>query len=120
MAKKSFVGGGFWGMLIAHAGIAFFVVGVTCVGVYEKEKDVRLVIGEGRDFGGYVWTLEEIRDEKGQNYNAVAGILLVEKDGNIITPPKTGKARLFCPSGKRHERGRYSSRLARRFICFPR
>ena len=53
-------------MLIAHAGIAFFVVGVTCVGVYEKEKDVRLVIGEGRDFGGYVWTLEEIRDEKGQ------------------------------------------------------
>ena len=52
---------------------------MTCVGVYEKEKDVRLVIGVGRDFGGYVWTLEEIRDEKGQNYNAVAGILLVEK-----------------------------------------
>ena len=96
MAKKSFVGGGFWGMLIAHAGIAFFVVGVTCVGVYEKEKDVRLVIGEGRDFGGYVWTLEEIRDEKGQNYNAVAGILLVEKDGNIITRLKPEKRAYFA------------------------
>ena len=83
-------------MLIAHAGIAFFVVGVTCVGVYEKEKDVRLVIGEGRDFGGYVWTLEEIRDEKGQNYNAVAGILLVEKDGNIITRLKPEKRAYFA------------------------
>ena len=47
MAKKSFVGGGFWGMLIAHAGIAFFVVGVTCVGVYEKKK--MCVLSSARD-----------------------------------------------------------------------
>ena len=36
---------------------------------------------------------------KGQNYNAVAGILLVEKDGNIITRLKR-KSALILPVRK--------------------
>jgi len=41
------------GMLLAHLGVAVFIVGVTLVKGYESEQDVRLDVGQTMDAGGY-------------------------------------------------------------------
>lgn len=76
--------GSFWGMIIAHIGIAIFVIGVTSVSIYEKEKNVRLIVGEQHELDGKIWTLEKMFEEKGANYIAAVGIVRVTKDGNPV------------------------------------
>ena len=48
----------FIGMQFAHLGIAVFVIGVTMVGAYQEEKDVRMLAGETVSVGGYQIQLE--------------------------------------------------------------
>jgi cytochrome c-type biogenesis protein CcmF len=43
----------FFGMHLAHLGIAVFIVGVTMVGAYQTEKDVKMDIGDTVSVGGY-------------------------------------------------------------------
>ena len=47
----------YYGMLLAHIGVAVFVVGVTMVKSYEAEKDVRMAIGDTVELGGYTFPL---------------------------------------------------------------
>src|SRR5258708_21863918 len=54
-----------YGMVLAHLGVAVFVVGVTLVKGYESEKDVRLREGESVELGRYVFTLDEITSVAG-------------------------------------------------------
>ena len=39
----------YWGMIVAHLGIAVFIVGVTMVKGYETERDVRMGVGDTVD-----------------------------------------------------------------------
>ena len=43
----------FWGMQLGHLGIAVFVIGVTMVGGYQEEKDVRMEPGDTVTVGGH-------------------------------------------------------------------
>jgi len=45
----------FWGMHIAHIGIAVCAVGITMVKGYETEKDVRMRVGDTVAVGGYTF-----------------------------------------------------------------
>ena len=74
----------FWGMHVAHLGIAVFVVGVTMVKGYEVEKDVRMVIGDTVSVGGYTMQLTGIRAEPGPNYNAEVGDVSLSRDGKFV------------------------------------
>ena len=76
--------GAVWGMLLAHAGMAVFIAGVTLVSVYEKEKDVRLAVGEEQTLGGYVFHLQKIYEEAGENYAAVVADLQVTQNGKPV------------------------------------
>ena len=81
----------FLGMLSAHAGIGIFVIGVTMTGVYSYEKDVRLAIGEPVDAGGYVFTLKNIGEYTGENYEATIAEVAVDKNGEeaaVLRPEK--------------------------------
>ena len=74
----------FWGMHVAHIGIAVCVVGITMVKGYETEKDVRMVIGDTVSVGGYTFRLTGIRAEPGPNYKADVGDVELIKDGNVL------------------------------------
>jgi cytochrome c-type biogenesis protein CcmF len=74
----------FWGMHIAHIGIAVCVVGITMVKGYETEKDVRMVIGDTVSVGGYTFRLTGIRAEPGPNYKADVGDVELIKDGKVL------------------------------------
>ena len=75
----------FYGMLLAHTGIAVFVIGVTLVKSYEAEKDVRMAPGDTVELGGYVYRFEGVKDAKGPNYIAARGTLSVTRDGRAVT-----------------------------------
>ena len=79
------------GMVVAHAGIAVFVIGVTLVKGYETELDVRMEIGESVQAGGFDFRLDRVDDVVGPNYAAVRGTLTVTRDGKPVTTLKPEK-----------------------------
>jgi cytochrome c-type biogenesis protein CcmF len=74
-----------YGMVVAHIGVAVFVVGVTLVKGYESEKDVTLREGESVDLGRYVFTLDEIANVAGPNYRAARAKVSVARDGKPVS-----------------------------------
>jgi cytochrome c-type biogenesis protein CcmF len=63
----------FYGMHVAHIGIAVFVVGVTMVNSFEEEKDLMMVPGETVTVSGYSFTFIGVRAVEGPNYIAAQG-----------------------------------------------
>jgi len=74
----------FWGMHVAHIGIAVFVVGVTMVKGYETEKDVRMGVGDIVAVGGYTFRLTGIHTEPGPNYTADVGDVELIRNGQVL------------------------------------
>jgi cytochrome c-type biogenesis protein CcmF len=75
----------YWGMLLAHCGIAVFIVGVTFVKGFETEQDMRMNVGETATIGGYQFRFDGVQEIKGPNYRAGRGIFVVTKDGQPVT-----------------------------------
>ena len=73
----------FIGMQVAHLGIAVFVIGVTMVGTYQEEKDVRMLPGESVSVGGYQIQLQGVGAVPGPNYNAMQGTFLLSRNGKL-------------------------------------
>ncbi len=74
----------FWGMQLAHFGIAVFVIGVSMVGGYQEEKDVRMEPGDTVHVGGYGFRLTGVTEAPGPNYRASVGSVEVSKDGRML------------------------------------
>jgi len=70
-----------WGMVIAHLGIAVFTLGVTIVKGFESEIAVRMLPGEVAHLAGYDFTFKGVEEIQGPNYTASRGQLLVTKNG---------------------------------------
>ena len=75
---------GFYGMSIAHIGVAVFIVGITLTSIYSEEKDVRMIPGEQFVLGGYSFEFKGAISTPGPNYNAQKGFLTVSKDNQIV------------------------------------
>jgi cytochrome c-type biogenesis protein CcmF len=75
----------FLGMQVAHLGIAVFVIGITMVGAYQEEKDVRMSAGQTVSVGGYAIEMQAVKAAMGPNYQAVRGVFLVTKNGKVET-----------------------------------
>lgn len=73
-----------WGMQIAHVGIAVFVIGVALVKGYSSERDVHMFPGEQVTVDGYTFTLNGITNERGPNYTADRGDFTLSRDGKEI------------------------------------
>jgi cytochrome c-type biogenesis protein CcmF len=71
----------FIGMQVAHLGMAIFVIGVTMVGAYQEEKDVRMLAGETVTVGGYQIQLVGVNRVPGPNYQAMRGTFLLSQNG---------------------------------------
>jgi len=74
----------FWGMSVAHLGVAMFVTGVTLTSAYSIEKDVRLAPGESVELGGYRFRFEGVQHRDGVNYQADAGTVVVSREGTPV------------------------------------
>lgn len=79
------------GMMVAHLGVAVFIVGVVMVRSYEVERDVRMDIGDSTTVNGYTFTFRGAREVTGPNYQAVEGLVEVTKGDRLVaqmTPEK--------------------------------
>jgi len=74
-----------YGMVLAHIGVAVFVVGVTLVKGYEREEDAQMRPGDTLAVGGYVFRLDVVRPVNGPNYRAAQATVTVTRDGRAVT-----------------------------------
>jgi cytochrome c-type biogenesis protein CcmF len=89
--KAGFPPASFWGMHLGHFGIAVFVFGVTMVGGFQEEQDVRMEPGDTVLVGGYNFKMIGVKDVTGPNYSAARGEFEVTHGGgapNILYPEK--------------------------------
>jgi cytochrome c-type biogenesis protein CcmF len=63
----------YWGMIVAHAGIGIFVIGVTLVKGMETSKDVSMQIGDTATAGAYTFRFTDLKQIKGPNYVGAQG-----------------------------------------------
>jgi cytochrome c-type biogenesis protein CcmF len=88
----------FWGMHFGHFGIAVFVVGVTLVGGYQEEKDVRMEAGDVVTVGGHQLRLLGVKEVKGPNYDASRGLFEVRGGDSKVSTLTPEKRRYFSSS----------------------
>ena len=74
----------YYGMQLAHIGVAVFIIGVTMVKGYESEKDVRMDIGDTTTVAGYEFRFDGVVETQGPNYRATRGYIQVSKDGEEV------------------------------------
>ena len=81
----------YWGMQLAHAGIAVTTIGVCLNTVYTEQRDVRMAPGESVRTSHYEFVLESVERVRGPNYLADEARIRVSKDGEYLfqmTPQK--------------------------------
>jgi cytochrome c-type biogenesis protein CcmF len=88
----------YFGMQLAHIGVAVFIMGVTVVTSYQTEKDVKMNIGDTVSVGGYEFRLNNLTQYQGPNFQAVRGEMAVTKNGSPVTVMYPEK-RAFTASG---------------------
>jgi cytochrome c-type biogenesis protein CcmF len=93
--KKGKPSAAFWGMQLAHCGVAVFVIGVSMVGGYQDEKDVRMEPGDTVHVGGYGFRLIGVTEAPGPNYRASVGSVEVSKDGRVLNTLHPEKRNYF-------------------------
>ena len=88
----------FFGMHLAHIGVAVFVVGVAMVNGYQAEKDVKMEIGDTVSVGSYTFKFNGVRSQKGPNYLALVGDIDLIKDGKSVRKLFPEKRNYFTSS----------------------
>lgn len=74
----------YYGMHLAHLGVAVFIVGVTLVTGYQSEQDVRMDVGDTVNAGNYTFRLVGVTNVLGPNYRAARADIEVSKNGNVV------------------------------------
>ncbi|MEO7337660.1 MAG: heme lyase CcmF/NrfE family subunit [Caldimonas sp.] len=77
--------GAWYGMLTAHVGIAVFVTGVTVVGGFAVEKDVRMNPGDTVTVDAYSARFDGVTEERGPNYVARRATFVLSRGGAPVS-----------------------------------
>ena len=72
----------YYGMQIAHFGMAVIILGICLTSHYSVERDVRMAPGESIVIGSYEFIFEGVSPIQGPNYVADAGEISVLKNGD--------------------------------------
>jgi cytochrome c-type biogenesis protein CcmF len=84
-----------YGMHLAHLGLAVCVTGVALVKGYETEKDVRMAPGETVAIGPYTLRFVGVGEVEGPNYIAQRGELELLRDGRVLRAMRPEKRAYF-------------------------
>ena len=85
----------FWGMVVAHLGVAVFIVGVTMVRSYETQQDVKMQLGDHVVASGWRFTLDSLAEAPGPNYAALRARFTVQREGGGRTFVMQPEKRLY-------------------------
>jgi cytochrome c-type biogenesis protein CcmF len=76
--------GSYYGMLLAHFGVAVFIAGVTVVSGFNTESDVRMEPGETASAGAYSFRMESVQELRGPNYVSAQATIVVTRDSQPV------------------------------------
>jgi cytochrome c-type biogenesis protein CcmF len=77
-------GAAWWGMVVAHAGVGIFVIGVTLVKGTETADDVSLRVGASARAGDYTFTFEGLDQIRASNYVGARATFAVTRGGTRV------------------------------------
>ncbi|MEZ5539394.1 MAG: heme lyase CcmF/NrfE family subunit [Pseudomonadales bacterium] len=81
----------YWGMCIAHIGLAVSVMGIAFTSLASEQKDLRLAPGQSTNMAGYQFNFESVEQAQGPNYtaeHAVFRVLAPNAELYIMRPEK--------------------------------
>ena len=80
----------YYGMHLAHFGLAVMVVGIVGVSNYSNEEDMLMTVGQTYELGDYQVKLNAVNTLDGPNYKATQGEIEFKKDGesHVLKPEK--------------------------------
>jgi len=77
------------GMIVAHLGIGFLILGITASSIWQEEKIIKIKLNDNFKINKYNIVLKKIVEVKKENYVALRGIFDVyDNKNNIITKLK--------------------------------
>lgn len=86
---------GYYGMVLAHSGLALVVAGVTMVSFNEQESDLRMAEGDSAVVGGYAFVFSQLGERDGPNFHAVRATFDVSRDGQPVATLHPEKRNYF-------------------------
>ena len=83
----------YYGMMVAHIGVAVIAIGITLVTSYSEERDMRMAKGDSVEIAGYQFTFQGTHVVKGANYMADQATIVVAENGEPIVTLRPEKRR---------------------------
>ncbi|MDR0780371.1 MAG: heme lyase CcmF/NrfE family subunit [Pseudomonadales bacterium] len=71
----------YYGMQVAHAGLAVIILGICLTSHYSIEEDRRMAPGDSLSIGSYEFVFKGVEERKGPNYVANSGNIDVLRNG---------------------------------------
>jgi cytochrome c-type biogenesis protein CcmF len=88
----------YYGMQLAHVGVAVSIIGITVVTGYEAEKDLRMDVGDVVNVAGYDFRFTGVKEVRGPNYLAAQANIEVSSRGQKLRSLHPEK-RVYYASG---------------------
>lgn len=88
----------YWGMCIAHTGLAISAIGIVFTSLASEQRDIRMAPGESAEVAGYVFNFQEMQNRAGPNYAAQHGVFYVRSPDAVIRNMQPEK-RQYTASG---------------------
>ena len=84
LSKAKKLSASYWGMQIAHAGLAICVLGVGLSSVYDQTRELRMQPGDSAQVAQYSFEFVGIEQIKGPNYLAYRGDIRVTRNQHTV------------------------------------
>ncbi len=75
----------FYGMCLAHVGLAITIVGITVTSEYSTDSHQSMAPGQTAELGGYTFRFEGVRPVQGPNYRASEGEVHILRGKRLVT-----------------------------------
>jgi len=73
----------YYGMMLAHLGVAVTAIGITLVANYSEERDIRMAKGDSVELAGYQFTFQGTHVVSGPNYMADQATIEISENGTM-------------------------------------
>jgi len=83
-AKLSQLTPSYYGMMLAHIGVAVVAIGITLVSTYSEERDMRMAPGDKIELADYQFEFKGAKKVKGANFTADEGTIVITLAGEPV------------------------------------
>lgn len=83
-AKLSQLTLSYYGMMLAHLGVAVVAIGITLVSTYSEERDMRMAPGDKIELADYQFEFKGAKKVKGANFTADEGTIVITLEGEPV------------------------------------